>query len=517
VSTEQEPPRLRRARRLAIAGVLISLLFGALLFASVNRTLGSADEGVHLDYAWQVSHGRLPDFAEGPQLPHIPREAKLPKVQWASQHPPLFYVIEAPLVRGLVDSGHWKAATAAGRAGTIALGLLCVPVLAWAAAQAIGGRRRVLWGLAVAAIAAPVAPFVAVTGSMYNDTLIVLTTTFALAVAIFVLRRGLSWPGVAAAAAAAAAGMATRAHFIVTLLILLAALVAAALIHGGGPVLGRLLRGGAAAVGVLAVTAAAIGWFYVRNVRLSGSWTGGHPEWGIAHLGRSKHGLTDVLSMPDFWLNYRRLFFQPAGGLRWVGPALLGLLAVAALVAALARRPWRRADVVSTAAVLVVAGQLAGTVATQAMHVTQAGGIAPRYHLPALLPIAIVLAAGALAWPRVRAYALIAVVATGWLLLVLRLRPFALFPDGETANGIPGRVLAVFVVGLAAGVVLQAFGLRKVYALVAAPGWVEPGSAALPGAPAGRRPPAGQHVAGRVADVEFDRASATSGQGRGHA
>jgi hypothetical protein len=516
MTADDEPPRLKGARRLAVAGTLISLLFGALLFAAISRTLGTADEGVHLDYAWQVSHGQLPDFAEGPQLPHIPPTAKLPSVQWAAQHPPLFYVMEAPLVRGLVDRGRWQAATAAGRAGTIAIGLLAVLVLAWAAAMAVGGPRRVLWGLATASVAAPIAPFVGILGTMYNDALIVLTTTFALGVAILVLRRGLSWPRLAAAAVAAAAGMATRAHFVVTLLILLAALIAAALIHGRGRVPGRLVRGASAAVAVLAVTVAAIGWFYLRNVRLSGNWTGGHPEWAIAHLARDKHSLSDVLAMPNFWLNWRRLFFQPADDLRWLGPALLGLLAVAALIAAVARRPWRRIDVVSIAVTLVVAGQLAGTLATQAVHVTQAGGIAPRYHLPALLPIAIVLAAGALAWRPLRAYALIAVIATGWLLLVLRLRPYAYLPDAESANGIPGRVLMVFVVGIAAGVVLQAIGLRKVYALVTPDSRAKHKSAALPGAPAGQRPPAGQQATGLLPDEHLDRTPAATGQGRGH-
>jgi len=458
-----------RAFGVGILGVLVSLACGALLFAAVSPALSSADEGVHLDYAWQVSQGRLPVYEDGPEI-HVPREVRLPNVQWAAQHPPLFYLIEAQFVRGPLADRNWRLATAVGRSLTIFFALLCVPALAWAAGQAVT-RRRALWALATAAVAAPIEPFVGVSGAVYNDTLAVLAIVLALGVAMSVLRRGLSWARLAAATTLAVAGMSTRASFAATLAILLAAIVAAAAIHGRQRIAARLLVGAGAAAGVLAVTAAAIGWFYLRNVRLTGNWIGVRPDLAVERLGRSRHSVLEVLTMPDFWQAYRRLLFEgPAGSpLRWVGPALLVLLSVTALIGAVAHRPWRRAGVVNTAVAAVLVTQAVGVVVTQALYVAQAGGNAPRYLLPSLLPIALVLAAGALAWPRLRAYALVAVVAICWLLLVDRLRPFRYFPGGATANGVPAGILAIMVAGIAVGVLLQALGLRRVYRL-SAPG-----------------------------------------------
>jgi len=128
---------------------------------------------------------------------------------------------------------------------------------------------------------------------------------------------------------------------------------------------------------VIAVTAAVIGWFYLRNIRLTGNWAGAQPEWAIAHLGRSRRSLADTLAMPELWLNFRRLFWQPKTSLRWLGPLVLALLAVSAAMGAIARRPWRQANVVGVAVCAVVTAQFIGTIAMQAIHTTQGGSIPP--------------------------------------------------------------------------------------------------------------------------------------------
>lgn len=67
------------------------VVFVMALSASLARALavplfGSADEVGHFDYAYQVWHGRLPDFYEGVVVDQI--KGQTIPVQWVSQHPP---------------------------------------------------------------------------------------------------------------------------------------------------------------------------------------------------------------------------------------------------------------------------------------------------------------------------------------------------------------------------------------------------------------------------------------------
>jgi len=83
-----------RAVRVALiaAGVATFLMCGAVAIAMVP--LGTRDETAHLDYAYQVWHGRLPVFEHG-LLFHPTSPALIPPVQWESQHPPLNYALVA--------------------------------------------------------------------------------------------------------------------------------------------------------------------------------------------------------------------------------------------------------------------------------------------------------------------------------------------------------------------------------------------------------------------------------------
>jgi hypothetical protein len=50
-----------------------------------------------------------------------------------------------------------------------------------------------------------------------------------------------------------------------------------------------------------AAAVAASGWFYRRNVELTGSVAGGNPDWAVEHLGRVQRSVADVLGSTAFW------------------------------------------------------------------------------------------------------------------------------------------------------------------------------------------------------------------------
>jgi len=95
-------PRLtRRLVRLAAGANVAAVLAFSLAWAWSLTLLRNNDETGHFDYAYQVWHGRLPVFEDGVSVK--PPFASIPPVQWTAQHPPLFYVIEAPFIGPFVD------------------------------------------------------------------------------------------------------------------------------------------------------------------------------------------------------------------------------------------------------------------------------------------------------------------------------------------------------------------------------------------------------------------------------
>jgi hypothetical protein len=197
----------------------------------------------------------------------------------------------------------------------------------------------------------------------------------------------------------------------------------------------------ALAAGAAVAVAAVSGWFYLRNLRLTGSVTGGNDSWAQAHQGRAARSLLEVALDPVTWGRLPNFF--------WWGPTIPRGLTVVLLVAVpalgglvalvLARRaglrPEHRAQGWSTAvatAVVVVA------IVIQLAYATGGGGIYPRYLLPVVLPFAVAIARGLLPTTRGGAWwhgaALI-----GWTALVLV--DFAIW----SAHGHPGAPGAALI------------------------------------------------------------------------
>ena len=58
---------------------------------------------------------------------------------------------------------------------------------------------------------------------------------------------------------------------------------------------------------------AASGWFYLRNLRLTGNLTGSHYDWATENQGREIRTLAEVLADPITWGRLPDLFW-------WAGP-----------------------------------------------------------------------------------------------------------------------------------------------------------------------------------------------------
>lgn len=471
----------RRGRSLDTVGLLVPVLGFVLL--TTARTLklplfSSADEVAHLDYAYQVWHHRLPDFYAGIVIDPV-RGSGVP-VQWVSQHPPLFYLLLAPVVGPLVDGGHVLAAGMAARGVNIALGAAVV----WSvgrAASSLFPRRRGLGDVA-ALVTACCSWLMGVSSAVYNDSLAALASTLTLWATGSIILRGESRRRCVVVVLAASACLLSRLNTVAVVAPCLVALVWEGL--AGGCHHGRLGRWSglttalAAGVGILVTS----GWFYLRNLRLTGSVTGGHPEWSQAHLGRHELALAEIITPAS--LRGLLSIFDPTGHRSLLGALLLvmpavGLVAVGGVNALVStRRPGERARTVSRVRALrrtrfqrlrrragVVALLVAATVlllAIQLAYSRGGGAISARYILPVILPLILAVAAGLTSWRP-----LAPVLVTVWVLVWARslvewwgtlptyYGPARAWPTYTAASTI---VLDAGLVALAVGVVLAALG-----------------------------------------------------------
>ena len=291
-------------RRATLPLAVLAAMLLSVVAALAQAPYVTGDEAPHLDYAYRVWQGELPVFEDG--LEHRPEGAWLAPVQWTAQHPPLYYLLVAPVVGPLAEAGHPVAAVYAARAVNVLLSGVLVLV-------AYGAARRVCRpGSAVPPLVAFVAAAMAgkslAGGSGYNDLLAAVFVTALFGVAATAVRRGLDARLVLAISLLAGGAALTRLSAGVVAVVVagvagLAGIVRARQRRGGwAPVMGLVLGGPA-------LVLAAAGWFYVRNVELTGTVTGSHFDWSIEHQGRSPKPLWQVLTEYVTWLRLPNLFW----------------------------------------------------------------------------------------------------------------------------------------------------------------------------------------------------------------
>ncbi|OIH96974.1 hypothetical protein [Curtobacterium sp. MCBA15_001] len=466
------------------AGLTVWAAVVFVLAASVARAftyppLGSGDEPAHFDYVVAVWHLHLPIFEDG--ITHAAPFGVTTPVQWVSQHPPLYYLLLAPVVGPLYDGGDPLTAVMAGRAMSALMAGGVVLAAAWAAWRCFPGHRR-LPG-AVAIVTAGNGMLIQQGGSIYNDVLFVLLLVLACGIAGAAIRSG-TGPGLATASAlVGAAGMSTRLSFALWLIALVVATLCARRVQ-----LGRLRGVPARVVAAampLAAAAAASGWFWLRNIDQSGNVSGRHAQWGIDNTGRVVRPHIDVALDGDFWTGlwgvYRGVT-APTDPVQWVLLLVPVLLAAAVgLVLSVRGRPGSAGDRVhdrrSTSLVVLMFATLTVLLtAVEVDYVHGGGAPIPRYALTVLPVVSIAIAAGLTGLRRASG-----VLVAAWAALAAV--PYLSLVDLQVEGIVPH----------AAQVVQVAFAVSVVAALAAAVGAFldqrhrEP--APVPSGPRSFRPP----------------------------
>lgn len=363
---------------------------GALTHAFSSPLFSSADELGHFDYAYQLAQGTFPVFEDGPVV-DAPFGKSMP-VQWTNQHPPLFYVLLAPVVGPLADAGRLFVAGYAARfVNVVLVGALCAAVIR-AAREVFPARREI--AVIAGLVTASSAWVFGTGGAIYNDILAALLSTVVIGLTVGILREGLTRTSAALLVVTGAACSLTRLHLVVIVIVCVGFL----LLHGLTAPSERGHRakwfGVSALVGL--AMAAASGWFYLKNLRLTGSVTGGHPEWSAEHLGRTERPIAELAANLDTWTSLLGVFaFADHDPLiSFVVLLLLPALAAAIgwAVHRVSRSPgdWRRIDL-GVALLMTVS---AVVIAMQLVYSSGGGGFHARYSLPIMLPIAVLISVG---------------------------------------------------------------------------------------------------------------------------
>ncbi|MCP2284461.1 4-amino-4-deoxy-L-arabinose transferase [Promicromonospora umidemergens] len=420
-SVSRYRPRLGgQAEQVAVLCAVVSGMLLALLVALADAPYATGDEPPHVDYAYQVWHGELPVFEDGLEL--RPDGAWLAPVQWTAQHPPLYYLLVAPLVGPLADAGHPVAAVYAARGVNVLLSGAFV-LAAWWSARRLTRPGSVLPPL-VAFLAGAMPATAHVGGNAYNDLLAATGVTVLFGLAATAVRRGLEprlimWLSLVAATCA----LTRLSAALIAAVVAAVALAAGAIRAGQGR--GRWVHVVALALAGPGAVLATSGWFYLRNVQLTGTVTGSHFDWALANQNRQERPVWAVLADPETWLRLPDIFWW-AGRLPPSTPLTVTTLVVTALllvwtpmivalITAVRRREspveaplveappaehaeTRRTDELLLRALPVIAVLV--SVSVQVAYAASSGGVYPRYLLVVSVALCLAIAAGLAVRPR---------------------------------------------------------------------------------------------------------------------
>lgn len=454
---------------LAGVGAVILLYVGTagIITAAVPVDIShSGDTRWHIDYIWRVYNGDVPRLNDGMQYPPFVASSGKRHFQPASNHPPLFYALNAPFIGPLLEKGDWKEAVVLARATNIFIGVLCIVALAWAG-WLYGGRRGPLFAVALPAIGALAYRFTTLNVVYGQDALLVLLAILTFIVIYKLIKNGLHTRYGLALAALGAAGMATKAGYFAMLATAFIGLLVAAWLHAKQNRRQELIRA-SVYIGVitLAVVVAVAWFYYFRNYQTTGTWFRASPDDYTG--GREYKSLARVV----FGAPLRELFYakfaQNTGlSIALTSFVLAGFLGVKRLQAKKLLRDKTRVALfaVLISSVLIV-------LAAQVTFAVGYGAVNFRYLLPVLLPISLFIAYGLLEFKWARGQF---IAGASILLGITTIFPAMVFLPGLSevkprlsellaalaANGTSNLVLAALLAAFALGAGLLVISLYK--------------------------------------------------------
>ncbi len=360
--------------------------------------LTRGDTRQHVDYVWRLSHGDIPKWYDKIQYP--PFKEDRVKFQSASANPPLFYMIHAPFVGPLLNSGHWQVAILVGRFINIAIGIGCILALAWGS-WLVGGKHKELLAVAVPALVVMFYRFTRLNQDYALDALLLLLSTLSLVTCIKIIQKGLSRRYVSALIALSVLGMATKAPYLVFLVTNVLTLTYAATNNPRNLSKKHILKALTLVSMLLFAVVVSIGWFYYFwNYKTNGGWfhssppgyTGGRPYQSLSTI------LLNGKILQLLYAEYSRNILLSVA---------LSATAVAGYYTITVREVRRYLqDPRARAVIVLLTLAFVGTLLTQVKFATGYGAINFRYLIPALFPIGLFMAYGLLQFKNLRGLAI---------------------------------------------------------------------------------------------------------------
>jgi hypothetical protein len=318
---------------------------------------------------------------------------------WVANHPPLHYVLTAPLIWLAELTDRPDGGLLHLRLANVMFGAVGVALTYLLATELAGGVRRI--GLAAAAIAALVPQAHIVFSQALNDGLGFVAGTAIVWAGVRCLRRGVGRRELTILAVAVAVGAGARSATMVLGVAVVGWVAAAQLVGRDGDVAHRARRAVLVMAAGLLPAAVVFGWFYVRNAVLHGD-IGASDHLLRLFRRRRRGSVLAMVTRGEMWVGRFQLLLSPSTLYRRVPPGLTVTPIVAAIgfVAAVVtartgdRDDHRRPGVISRPAVGLIAVAVAVIALTVAQHVSGGGNAYTRYFFPALGVLTSVVAIG---------------------------------------------------------------------------------------------------------------------------
>ena len=419
-------PGHRQVSLAGLVGVVVVFVAIGSMHALQAPPFSGPDEAAHLAYAHAVADLSVPGIDDPQPVPPsagqwIVERDSAPTARhrsvWVANHPPLHYVLVAPLAALAEVIGRPDGGLLFLRLANVSIAAVGV-VMTYLLAVELTGLRRL--ALLTAAAAALTTQAQVVFAQGMNDGSAFAAGTALIWAGVRCIRAGPTRGNLVLLGVAATAAAGVRAATMVLAVAVVGTVAVDRFVRGRDPVAIRRRAAARIMASGLFPAVALLGWFYVRNVVRYGDIGGS--RYLMDRFGRTPPGsLFSVVADGDLWVElFQRL--QAPNAITQRHPPLMvpiGVAAIAGLVAVVVTRRTGDRDRseqpvrVSRRSVALLVMSVLAIAATFAQHVSAGGVPHPRYLLPVLGALATLIMVG-LDRLVPRLLPAVLVVAMGW-------------------------------------------------------------------------------------------------------
>ncbi|MCG8487584.1 MAG: hypothetical protein MI756_08960 [Chromatiales bacterium] len=167
--------------------IIVTAFLAYLVIAICFPLSGHSDTQVHIDYAWQLSTGSMPEFYEGLKLPY---DLKFTEIQFAAHHPPLYYKLISPITGYLIGNDYSFNSVVLGvRIFNTLLALITLTLIA-IYSDLFNLFKKPNFDILFLIVFAFFIPFAKVSGLVFSEALLVLLITISWICTLKIIRTG---------------------------------------------------------------------------------------------------------------------------------------------------------------------------------------------------------------------------------------------------------------------------------------------------------------------------------------